>query len=156
MAVMARGDARMVALSGEADLTTVPELAAALAAQVDAGARHLTVDLSALAFVDSASIGALITASHALRARGGTLELAGPQPIVARTLGLLGVDEVIPIRGGAVARSESDPAGYCRAPQRDPVSCQKAGKVNTAVTQRPPGPDPMVTWSAAAWTSHSP
>jgi anti-anti-sigma factor len=99
----------VVALSGEADLTTVPELAAALAAQVDAGAVRLTVDLSDLMFLDSASVAALITASRALAARGGTLELARPGQAVARTLDLLGLDQVIPIRRRAVTGTESGP-----------------------------------------------
>jgi stage II sporulation protein AA (anti-sigma F factor antagonist) len=103
------GQDPVVALSGEADLTTVPELAAALAAQIDAGARCLTVDLSGLLFLDSASVGALITASRGLEARGGTLKLAYPRRGVARTLDLLALDQVIPIRRRAVARAESGP-----------------------------------------------
>jgi anti-anti-sigma factor len=90
----------VLVLSGEADMTTTPELAAALAAQVDAGARHLTLDLSGLRFADSATVGVLISAERVLRTRGGTLVLVRPQPAVARTLNLLGVDQVIPVRGG--------------------------------------------------------
>ena len=98
----------VLALSGEADMTTVPELAAAFAAQVDAAVPHLTVDLSGLRFADSASIRVLVKASRALRARGGTLTLSRPQPSVARTLSLLGVDQVIPVRGGPGAGSGLD------------------------------------------------
>lgn len=90
----------MVALSGEADVTTVPELTAALAAQAE-GVRHLTVDLSGLRFADSASIAVLISASRALKARGGTLDLDHPQPALARVLTILGVDQVIPVHGEA-------------------------------------------------------
>ena len=101
---LAAGDCGPVlALSGEADMTTVPELAAAFAAQVDAGVRHLTVDLSGLRFADSASIRVFVKASRALRAHGGILALSRPQQSVARTLRLLGVDQVIPVRGGASA-----------------------------------------------------
>ena len=48
---VAAGEAGPVlTLSGEADLTTVAELTGALSAQLAAGARHLTVDLSRLRF----------------------------------------------------------------------------------------------------------
>lgn len=89
-------------------MTTAAELSAALTAQVGAGARHLAVDLSGLRFADSATIGVLISAGRAMRAHGGTLILSRPQPSVARTLNLLGVDRVIPVRGGTGAEAGSD------------------------------------------------
>ena len=98
--VVAAGDGGpVVALSGEADVTTVPELTATLSAQIADGARHLTVDLSGLTFADSASVSVFISASHVLRAAGGTLVLCRPQPPVSRMLSLLGVDQVIPVHG---------------------------------------------------------
>src|SRR5512146_3350051 len=100
--VVAAGDGGpVVALSGEADVTTVPELTAALTAQIATGVRHLTVDLSGLSFADSASVSVFISANHVLRATGGTLVLCRPQPPVARMLSLLGVSQVIPVHGEA-------------------------------------------------------
>jgi anti-sigma B factor antagonist len=100
--VVAAGDGGpVVALSGEADVTTVPELTSALTAQIADGVRHLTVDLSGLTFADSASVSVFISASHVLRASGGTLVLCRPQPPVARMLSMLGVDQVIPVHGEA-------------------------------------------------------
>ena len=93
----------VVILAGEADLATVAELSQALAAQVSGGARHLTVDLSGLRFADSASVRALVLAGQALKDAGGELELLRPQPIVARALTLLGVDQVFTVRGGTGA-----------------------------------------------------
>ncbi|HUN36513.1 MAG TPA: STAS domain-containing protein [Trebonia sp.] len=108
---VARGDhGPVISLAGEADITTVPQLAAALAAAADGGARHVTVDLSALRFADSATVGALVTASRSLRAVGGVLELARPQPTVARTLRLLGVDQVIAVIGDVIADSQPEGA----------------------------------------------
>ena len=98
IAVAAGDRGPVLALSGESDMSVVDELIAALAAQVEAAPRHLTVDLSGLTFADSATINALLTASRALSARGGTLELARPRSAVARTLELLGVDEILPVR----------------------------------------------------------
>ena len=95
-------------LSGEADITTMAELSEALTAQLASGARHLTVDLSGLRFADSAVIRELVMADRKLKDRGGCLELANPQPAVARALSLLGVDQVIEVRDGTNARADSE------------------------------------------------
>jgi anti-anti-sigma factor len=102
-AVTAGPSGPVIALSGEADLTTAAELKQILAAQLDGGTLCLTVDLSGLRFADSAAIMELIRAHRAITQRGGTLELARPQPTVARVLSLLGVDRVITVRDQAEA-----------------------------------------------------
>ena len=106
---VAAGEAGPVlTLSGEADLTTVAELTEALTAQLTVGARHLTVDLSRLRFADSAVIRALVLADRTLKQRGGGLALAYPQPVVARALSLLGVDQAIEIRDRMSAGPDPD------------------------------------------------
>jgi anti-sigma B factor antagonist len=98
----------VLTLSGEADLTTVAELSEALTAQLASGARHLTVDLSGLRFADSAVIRELVLAGRKLKERDGGLELANPQPAVARALSLLGVDQAIEVRDGRVRGADPD------------------------------------------------
>jgi len=98
----------VLTLAGEADLTTMAELTEALTAQLAGGARHLTVDLSRLRFADSAVIRALVLADRTLKKRGGGLALAHPQPVVARALSLLGVDQAIEIRDRMSARADPD------------------------------------------------
>jgi anti-sigma B factor antagonist len=102
-AVTAGPSGPVIALSGEADITTTAELRQLLAAQLDSGTPLLTVDLSGLRFADSAAIGELIHAHRAITQRGGTLELTRPQPAIARVLSLLGVDQVITVRDQAEA-----------------------------------------------------
>jgi anti-anti-sigma factor len=63
-------DGPVVMLSGEADATTAAQLRETLAAQLDTGARRVTVDASGLSFLDSASVRVLVLAARALR--GGT------------------------------------------------------------------------------------
>jgi len=87
-----------VALSGEADATTAAELRETLAAQLDTGARLVTVDASGLSFLDSASLRVLILAARALRGRHGTLVFARPQPLVARLLEITGADRLLDVR----------------------------------------------------------
>ena len=98
----------MLTLSGEADLTTVAELTEALTAQLAVGTRYLTVDLSRLRFADSAVIRALVLADRTLKQRAGGLALAYPQPVVARALSLLGVDQAIEIRDRMSASPDPD------------------------------------------------
>ena len=97
---VAAGDAGpVVMLSGEADITTLGQLEDALNAQITAGARILTVDLSGLRFADSSAIVALVQASRTLKARGGRLDLTNPQSALTQTLALLGVVESLTTSG---------------------------------------------------------
>jgi anti-sigma B factor antagonist len=98
----------VLALSGEADLTTLGQLNSALDEQIWAGVRLLTVDLSRLRYADSASIAALVQAARTLRGQGGDLELLRPQPSVTRILSLTGVDQALVIRGEGEAVTPPD------------------------------------------------
>ncbi len=91
----------VVRLSGEADTSVAGQLSDVLNTQISGGTRHLTVSLSGLRFADSAAIRTLVDAHLALKSKGGVLELADPQPLVARTLSLLGIDQVIQVRSQA-------------------------------------------------------
>jgi len=98
---VAAGEAgSVVTLAGEADLSTVAVLRQALSAQIDGGARHVTVDLSRLRFADSSALHALAVAGLAIEETGGRMELLRPQPPVARVLALSGLDQVLTIRVG--------------------------------------------------------
>lgn len=96
--VGAGDDGLVIRLSGEADLTTAEQLRDALRAQLAGGCQHLIIDLSELRFADSATVRILIETHRTLRNRGGVLELARPQLAVAKSLSLLGVDKVLPVR----------------------------------------------------------
>ena len=108
ISVAAGASGPVLTLSGEADLTTVAGLSEALTAQLASGTRHLTVDLSGLRFADSAVIRELVLAGRKLKDRDGRLELANPQPAVARALSLLGVDQAIEVRDGRNAGADPE------------------------------------------------
>ncbi len=93
----------LITLSGEADISTVTQLSELVTAQLPEGTRHLTIDASGLAFADSASIRVLVLAARTLRERGGTLVLLRPQPTLARSVEIMGLDELFTIRGQAEA-----------------------------------------------------
>jgi len=101
-AVTAGPSSPVIVLAGETDLTTAAESHQLPAAQLDGGTR-LTVDLSGLRFADSAAIRELVQAHRAITQRGGTLELTRLQPVVARMLSLLGVDQILTVRDQAGA-----------------------------------------------------
>ena len=77
------------------------QLTELLTEQMAGGALHLTIDLSGLIFADSASVRALVLTGRTLRERGGSLVLLRPQPPVARVLELMGVTELLAVRGTA-------------------------------------------------------
>jgi anti-sigma B factor antagonist len=103
------GDVTVLSLCGDLDVSDAPALHAWLR-----GVRRRprsVVDLTGLAFIDCACLGVLIRHAGDIRARGGTLALAGPQGAVLRILsatGLLGWFEVYDTIGQATTGG----AGY--------------------------------------------
>jgi len=66
---------------------------------VEAGARKVIIDLEAVAYIDSASIGCLMDIHRLLRERDGVVKLSGPQPRVETMLRLPGVHKIVEIHG---------------------------------------------------------
>lgn len=87
----------VIVLSGEVDLSTVAEFSELVTAQLSGGTRHLTVDVSGLAFADSASVRVLMLAAVTLRKRGGGLVLLRPQPALSRLMDIMDAGQVITI-----------------------------------------------------------
>ncbi len=96
----------VVVLSGEADLSTAAQLSDLITTQLSAGTRNLTLDVSGLSFMDSMSTRIMVLAAKTLSERGGGLVLLRPQPAIARTLALMGADQMIIVRGGPETASE--------------------------------------------------
>jgi len=118
-AALAGTDGPVLVLSGEADTTTVALLREVLAAQLEKGARLVTVDASGLSFVDSASLRVLILAARALHGRHGTLVFARPQPLVARLLEITGADQLLDVRELAALAGSASPGPV--TPRRLPL-----------------------------------
>ena len=81
--------------SGELDLSTVDafrrDVRAALADQPEL----LVIDLGDVTFLDSSGIAVLASARKAQRDRQGVLQVVNPQPIVRRTIELVGLGSLI-------------------------------------------------------------
>jgi anti-sigma B factor antagonist len=91
-------DRHVVAVAGEIDLFTAPELKAALAAAVDAGRTRIVVDLSETSFLDSTALGVLIGAIKRLRSRDGVLTIVNTDRNIAKTFEITGLDQIFTIR----------------------------------------------------------
>jgi anti-sigma B factor antagonist len=91
------GPRTVMRLVGEADVST-RALGEALSAEAAKEPRQLLVDVSELAFIDSAGLHEIVRAHRSLRAAGCQLILVGPNGVVARVLQLSGLDQVIPVR----------------------------------------------------------
>jgi anti-sigma B factor antagonist len=88
-------DVTTVALTGEVDVATVGQVRSALAEAIAAGPRSVVVDLSALSFIDSTGLGALIFGFQRARDAGITFRLARPTSGVRQILVVSGVLEVV-------------------------------------------------------------
>jgi anti-sigma B factor antagonist len=94
--VVVCGDTVFVALAGELDLYTAPQLGIALDRATAAKPRRLVIDLAEVEFLDSTTIHLLLRARKRLADWAG-VRLVDPIPAVRRTLEVSGVDRILPI-----------------------------------------------------------
>jgi anti-sigma B factor antagonist len=98
MRVEERGDVRVVHIV-EAKLT-YPVLSAFFAEVrqlVEGGAKKVIIELSAVSYIDSASIGCLMDIHRLLQERAGVVRLAGLQPRVETMISMTGVHKIVDI-----------------------------------------------------------
>jgi anti-sigma B factor antagonist len=93
-----QGDRTVVAVRGEIDLYTVPQLHGELStALAGDGPVRLIVDMSGVEFCDSTGMNVLLAAHRKAREQGGDLELAGPRPTVRKILQVTGLESVFTV-----------------------------------------------------------
>jgi anti-sigma B factor antagonist len=90
------GDA-VIALDGELDLASAPDLAQLAEELVRNGAGNIIVDAQRLSFCDSSGLRILVSIANDLRPTGGRVAILNPQPIVLRVLELTGLDRTVMI-----------------------------------------------------------
>ena len=81
-----QNDELVLAVRGEADMSTAPVLAHALGDASTYGRRRVVLDLQALEFIDGRCLGMMITTRDALVATGTDFVLRHPSPLVLRLL----------------------------------------------------------------------
>jgi anti-sigma B factor antagonist len=88
------GDSAVVAVAGDADLHSGPELRERLTGLMDEGVTWLVLDLSETTFVDSMALGVLLGCVKRLRATGGRLDVVVPRPDIRRIFEITMLDRV--------------------------------------------------------------
>ena len=104
----------LVAVRGEIDLFTAPEFKQRINGAIDAGRAAVVVDLTGATFIDSSSLGVLISAHRRLTGRDGRLVVACDVPAVLNTFKITGLDSVLEIhenRDAALTALTSGPDG---------------------------------------------
>jgi anti-sigma B factor antagonist len=86
----------VVIAGGEIDVHTSPGLSDALRA-ADALSDRLVLDLTAVTFLDSTGLSAMVAALNRGKERGGSMSLVGPSGVVRRVLAITELDQVFTI-----------------------------------------------------------
>jgi anti-sigma B factor antagonist len=104
------GDAYVISLSGEVDLYTAPEFKQKLLDVIAEGGRSVIIDFTDTTFIDSTTLGVLVSGVKRLREAGGQLFLVCGDRNITKIFEITGLDRVFPIhptRSAAVAELES-------------------------------------------------
>jgi anti-sigma B factor antagonist len=91
------GDMSVVTPTGELDVSTADELRECLFGEVADGARRVVLDLSAVTFLDSTTLGVLVGTRKRLERNGGRLDLVCQHPMVLKVLRTTAFDRVFAI-----------------------------------------------------------
>src|ERR1700761_5434269 len=97
------GGFAVVELPAGKGFLTAPALAGELCAVLDAGAPGMIVDLGGTRVCDSAYLGALMRTARRARGWGSWLRLVIPDPDVRKVVGLVSLDEVMPVHASVTA-----------------------------------------------------
>jgi len=84
-------------VGGEVDVYTAPRLRERLVELVDAGSRHVIVDLAGVEFLDSTGLGVLVGAMKRLRVANGTFGLVCSKEPLLKIFRITALDQVFPI-----------------------------------------------------------
>jgi anti-sigma B factor antagonist len=87
----------VVVLGGEVDLYTAPELKHELHRLVGEGATRLVIDMSGTTFIDSTTLGVLLSVVKRVRPDGGAVVLVCPDRNVKRIFEITLLDRVFSI-----------------------------------------------------------
>jgi anti-sigma B factor antagonist len=102
--------ATVLALTGELDLYTCPELKTELLRVIEGGATLVVIDLAGTTFIDSTGLGVLIRGVERLRVNDGSLAVVCLDQNLTKIFEVTGLDRVFTIydtRDEALAQASS-------------------------------------------------
>ncbi|MEU6273313.1 STAS domain-containing protein [Streptomyces populi] len=106
------GNPTPVAIHGELDLVSGPQVRDRLGEALAASSGGLALDLSGLAFCDCAGLNVLLEIRHRALSQGKTVTIQAADPAIVRLLDLVGIQELF-----------SSPRARCaEPPRREPVA----------------------------------
>ncbi|MBF9254450.1 STAS domain-containing protein [Pontibacter sp. 172403-2] len=91
------GEIAIVRLKGELDASTSPVADTAMSEALKSTSKAVLIDCSALTYISSAGLGAVLSTYHDCNHRSVQLFLYGLQPKIKSVLNILGLEKVIPI-----------------------------------------------------------
>ena len=103
----------VIALTGEVDLYTAPELKSQMLEMIANGADEVVVDFTDTTFIDSTTLGVLVSGVKRLREKGGTLSIVCSDRNITKIFEITGLDRVFaiyPTRAEALERLDSEEA----------------------------------------------
>jgi anti-sigma B factor antagonist len=95
-------DRATLAIGGELDVGTAPELRGAVGELLGSGVRHAIFDLGHVTFADSSGLGALVWAVHRFAAAGGDVRVERLSPTVERVVEVSGLRDLLAPRAPAL------------------------------------------------------
>ncbi len=87
----------VVAVSGEVDIRTAPELREQLVSVIDGGSHRLIVDLTAVEFLDSTALSVMVGAHKRLVRLGSRLVIVATDERTLRVLNVTGLSRVFSV-----------------------------------------------------------
>ena len=106
------GDLMLIKLQGEVDLYAAPDLKDHVNNAIEGGKTLLILDLSDATFIDSTTLGILVSGMKRLRPRGGRLAVLCPDPTMAKIFDITGLNRMFSVhetREDAIAALEQSP-----------------------------------------------
>jgi anti-sigma B factor antagonist len=103
------GDCAVIQVTGEVDVYTAPMLREQIRELAAKGAVHLIADLSAVDFLDSTGLGALLGGLKRLREAGGSLALAISTPRIMRIFQITGLTKALAVQRSVADAITADP-----------------------------------------------
>ena len=98
--------AAVLRLEGRLNMVSAPRLKSAIDQAVDGGSPRVVVDLTAVSFMDSSGLGALIAGLKKARQSSGDLRITGVNQQVATVLALTNLDRVLRAHPSVEAASD--------------------------------------------------